>query len=148
MPVTRRYYDNPTKPKRCLAMIPGEDNDSTAVKCKDRIYYGGLCNRHYTDREKYRENRRKTVTRHRLGIDIDGNVSYGTIDPSTEVHYCHSIKCRKVPIININDVLYCEKCFMRMQKTHQLTSKVNETNIDSNRLEGNNDDKGRIDSVV
>lgn len=114
----RRRFDNPTLPKRCDALVVVEEtvaelNPPKPILCKKRVFRAGMCLEHYVTWVNAKESRRVNVTRHKLGIDIEGNVSY---DPVDSQEWCHVGRCLRKPAVNMDSQLWCMGHFMTEQK--------------------------------
>lgn len=126
----RKRYDNPTSPRRCGAIIFGPPSDVDGKResnpCRKRIFKRGVCVEHHTDRVNAGENRRLTVTRHRIGYDDKGKMTYGTIKESGELNWCSgSITCRYRPVINIDGMIMCMRHFEKEQKLRSSKMSLN-----------------------
>lgn len=108
-------------PLRCGVIVSSnpDDKGEVSVPCRRRVLKNGLCGIHESERVKVGEYRRLHITRHRIGYDETGKMVYGTREPRDEQHWCSRLSCRRPPIINLENVLYCEKDFMREQKRRQ-----------------------------
>lgn len=127
-----------TQPRLCDAVVMAEDaTDTTEAipkhSCKKRVVRAGMCGEHYQKWVDAKEWRRVNVTRRKRMV-MDGITYYSTIaidksedgklfSADTEQCVGKDHRCLRQPIINYDQKLYCQRCFMSDQKRMAVLAK-------------------------